>query len=298
MMSRKRRKWESAIRNDISYLHYYQYFKLLWMNVFKWVNLPKSIDARFIELTLFEKGYGLFFEDEIIGPLFLTCNIGGRLDVYRIPIWRQAYSPNNYLAQRDTSDSVLCFANYLHTTPHLDIDFFAKKLYNIDRTIDVNINAQKTPLLITCPEEEKLTFENIYKDYDGNKPVIKTYKGFKEDSIKVLKTDAPYLVSNLISDKAKIWNEAMTFIGIDNANTEKKERMVTDEVNSNNGQTHISREIGLSARKQACEQANDLFGWDIDVEVNYEAINKIRETMPQIGGVDNEQYNNSAQMDN
>lgn len=283
-MSKRNRKnsaigcWDSAIRNNIAYLHYYQYFKNLAITMFKWENLPPTVDARFLELTLFEKGYGLYFNDDILGNLFLTCTIGGALDVYRIPINRVAYANNGYNNPKTSADSVIVFNNYLHTTPHLDVDMFAIKMYNIDRTIDVNLNAQKTPILILCEEEEKLTMENVYMQYDGNKPVIKGYKSnFDKDAFQVLKTDAPYLVDKLLADKSKIWNEAMTFLGIDNANVEKKERMVTDEVSSNNGQTAMSREMGLISRQQGADKINSMFGTNIKVSFNERAISQAGE---------------------
>lgn len=264
----KRQKQESWIRNTQAYLHYYYYFKNMALNMYKWENLPPTVDERFLELTLFEKGYGLYFRDEVIGDLFLTCTIGGRLDVYRIPITYKAYSSNGYLANRTKDDSVLMFSNFSHIPLQSSVDFFAMKLYDIDRTIDVNLRAQKTPVLLTCDESEKLSLENAYAQFDGNSPVIKTYDSFNKEGLGVLKTDAPYLVDKLIADKNKLWNEAMTFLGISNANTEKKERMITDEVEANDGQIAMSAEIGLSARRQACEVINRMFGTEIWVNPN------------------------------
>lgn len=263
------KRWQTAWENKISYMHYYQYFKNLAINMFQWSGLPDTIDPRFLELSLFERGMALFFEDPVIGYLALNCTIGGNLNVYNIPIERVAFANNGYYLPRTADDSVLIFDNFLHSTKHMDVDYFARKLYNIDRTIDVNLNAQKTPVIVTCPEEKKLTFLNMYKDIDGNEPVIYGYDSLFDDSeIKVLKTDAPYVADKLLVDRAKIWNDAMTFLGVDNANTEKRERMVTSEVDSNNGQTALSREIGLNARRQACEEINRMFGLNVSVDYN------------------------------
>lgn len=268
--------WSSAWQNNVTYLHYYYLLKELAINMYKWEGLPDTIDERFLELTLFENGYGVYFDDDVIGNLFLQCTIGGQLNLYRIPINRMAYSVgnNSYHKYLTEKDSVIVFNNYLHTTTHISIDMFAQKLYNISRTIDVNINAQKTPILITCDDKQKMTFKNAYQQYEGNEPFIFGYKGFDKEAFQVLQTDAPFVADKLSIEKNRIWNEAMLFLGINNNNMDKKERQISDEVNSNLEQITMSRMVGLNSRKQGADQINRMFGTNITVEYN-EELNKM-----------------------
>ena len=268
--------WSSAWKNNVTYLHYYYLLKELAINMYKWEGLPDTIDERFLELTLFENGYGVYFNDDVIGNLFLQCTIGGQLNLYRIPINRMAYSVgnNSYHKYLTEKDSVIVFNNYLHTTTHISIDMFAQKLYNISRTIDVNINAQKTPILITCDDKQKMTFKNAYQQYEGNEPFIFGYKGFDKEAFQVLQTDAPFVADKLSIEKNRIWNEAMLFLGINNNNMDKKERQISDEVNSNLEQITMSRMVGLNSRKQGADQINRMFGTNIRVEYN-EELNKM-----------------------
>ena len=268
--------WSSAWKNNVTYLHYYYLLKELAINMYKWEGLPDTIDERFLELTLFENGYGVYFNDDVIGNLFLQCTIGGQLNLYRIPINRMAYSVgnNSYHKYLTEKDSVIVFNNYLHTTTHISIDMFAQKLYNISRTIDVNINAQKTPILITCDDKQKMTFKNAYQQYEGNEPFIFGYKGFDKEAFQVLQTDAPFVADKLSIEKNRIWNEAMLFLGINNNNMDKKERQISDEVNSNLEQITMSRMVGLNSRKQGADQINRMFGTNISVEYN-EELNKM-----------------------
>ena len=268
--------WSSAWKNNVTYLHYYYLLKELAINMYKWEGLPDTIDERFLELTLFENGYGVYFDDDVIGNLFLQCTIGGQLNLYRIPINRMAYSVgnNSYHKYLTEKDSVIVFNNYLHTTTHISIDMFAQKLYNISRTIDVNINAQKTPILITCDDKQKITFKNAYQQYEGNEPFIFGYKGFDKEAFQVLQTDAPFVADKLSIEKNRIWNEAMLFLGINNNNMDKKERQISDEVNSNLEQITMSRMVGLNSRKQGADQINRMFGTNITVEYN-EELNKM-----------------------
>lgn len=265
MSKSAKRRWQSAELNNKTYIDYYNRLMELALNVFEWENLPPSVDERFLELTLYEMGYCLYFNDEIIGNLALTCTIGGQLDVYRIPVLRRAYAVNGYNKMCSTKDSVLIFNNYLHTPTQLTIELFARRLYEIERAIDVNVKAQKTPTLILASEQQRLTMQNLYMEYDGNEPFIFGDKNMDIEGIKSLKTDAPFVADKLEILKHQIWNEALTFCGIENSNQDKKERLVSDEVGSNYGNIESQRNVMLNARKQACKKINAMFGTNIDV---------------------------------
>ena len=267
-MGRKRKTKfaESLYMNDRTYIQYYNRLTELATTMFSWKNLPSTIDARFLEMTLFSDGVAVFFNDDVMGFLALQCMIGGKLNVYRIPVDRTAYATNGYNQKLNATNSVLIFNNYLHTNSTLDVEMFSKRLYNLDRAIDVNANAQKTPVLIQCDDTEKLTMLNLYKEYDGNQPFIFGSKSLNTKGLTVLKTDAPYVADKLYMLKTQIWNEALTYLGISNTNATKKERMITDEVQKNMGGVIASRYSRLEMRKQACKEINKMFGLNIDVE--------------------------------
>ncbi|MBO5016582.1 MAG: hypothetical protein J6C92_12355 [Bacteroidaceae bacterium] len=300
-MGRKKNRWPSAQINNQTYIDYYQRLMEFAINMFEWRNLPPTVDERFLELTLYEKGYCLYFNDEVVGNLALTCTIGGMLDVYRIPTERRAFAVNGYNKICTSQDSVLIFNNYLHTPTILTIELFARRLYEIERTIDVNVKAQKTPTLVLASEQQRLTMKNLYMQYDGNEPFIFGDKDMEFDGIKCLKTDAPYVADKLQVLKHQIWNEALTFCGIENSNQDKKERLVADEVGSNYGNIEAQRNVMLNARRQAADKINRMFGTNIEVGfrsslntmVNSENVS--RETFE---GVDeDESLYNASQMD-
>ena len=258
---------ESAYMNNRTYLQYYNRLTELAISMFEWQNLPETVDQRFLEMCLFCDGMCVFFQDEVLGYLSLQCMIGGKLNVYRIPMERRAYATNGYQRELDGTNSVIIFNNYLHTNSMLDVEMFSKRLYNLDRAIDVNANAQKTPVLIQCDESQRLTMKNLYKQYEGNEPFIFGSKGLDANGLKVLQTGAPYVADKLYELKTQIWNEALTYLGISNINVVKKERMITDEVTRNQGGTVASRYSRLESRRQACKQINEMFG--LDIWVNY-----------------------------
>ena len=267
MAKRDGKCWQSARRNNATYLQYYMHLAELAMSMFEWKNLPPTVDARFLELTLFEDGQIVFFKDEELGYLCLQCAVNGGFNVYRIPTNRRAYAVNGYQKNLTENDSVIIYNNFLRTNSMLDVRNFAERLYNIDRAIDVNVNAQKTPILIKCDEQQRLTMLNTYQQYDGNQPVIFGDKALNTNAFQVLNTGAPLVADKLYTLKTQLWNECLTYLGISNINVQKKERLITDEVTRNQGGTIASRYARLEARRQACDQINRMFG--LDVECNY-----------------------------
>ena len=266
MARRKRNLFrESAILNKRLYNYYVTRFSELALSVFEWENLPDTIDPRFLELTLYMEGQAVFFYDEDLGYLALQCTINGPLNVYRIPIRRRAFSVNGYRKNLTIDDSVIIWNNRLHTNTSPDMELYALRISDLDRTIDVNARAQKTPVLIQCSEEQRLTLLNVYKEYDGNAPAVFADKNLDMNGLSVLKTDAPFMGNDLYQLKTQIWNEALTYLGISNLTIQKKERVNIDEVSRSLGGTIASRYARLEARKQACEEINKMFGLNISV---------------------------------
>ena len=258
---------ESLSMNNYTYMQYAYRLMELSISMFEWKNLPEGIDERFLEMVLFTDGHAVFFKDDELGDyLALQCLINGKLNVYRIPINRRAFAVNGYQKKLTDKDSVIIFNNMLHTNSWLDVKMFAKRLYNLDRIIDVNANAQKTPILIKGNEQQRLTLTNLYKEYDGNAPVIFADKSLDMNALQILSTQAPYVADKIYQLKTQIWNEALTYLGISNVSFQKRERMVSDEVTRSQGGTVASRYSRLNARRQACEQINKMFGLKIECD--------------------------------
>ncbi len=264
-MKKPKRSWETMKLNNDTFIDYMTRLQEIAINMFEWAGLPDTVDERFLELTLCEYGYLVYFNDEEIGDLVATAMIGGPLDVYRIPINRRAYAYNGYQKDLTNKDSVLVFNNYLRTPSMLTILLYARRLYEIERTIDVNVKAQKTPVAIICDESQLFTMKQVYEKFDGNEPIIFGAKNLDLKGIQSMKTDAPFVADKLNTLKKQIWNEAMTIFGVENANTEKKERLVSDEVLSSLGTVQAQRYVMLNARRQAAKQINKMFGTQIEV---------------------------------
>lgn len=304
-MGRRRNKqneayFRSMLANSWDFTQYETMLTEIALARFKWEGLPDTCDARYLEQALLYNGKAIYFEDEVVGPLTLKVTLSGKFNVYGIPVMRQAYGDNNYKRKLSGEDSVLIWNTLSHLPTAPLITNFAMRLYDLDRTIDVNARAQKTPILITCEENERLSFENIYTMYDGNRPVIFGNKGLNPDNIKVLRTDAPYIANDIYQLKVNIWNEAMSALGVANVAQQKKERMVSSEINNLMGGTLANRYSYIEARQTAADIINKKFGTNItvtfrdgDIAEDGEEADELApltedDTIDNSGGVDNE----------
>ena len=259
---------ESLADNSQSYMFYVDRLTELAISMFRWENLPETVDERFLELALFQKGSAVFFKDEVMGYLCLTTLFNGGFDVYNVPRSRRAYAVNGYQKQLNEDDSVIIFNNRLRTNSISVVKYYARQLWDMDRIMEVNVRAQKTPVFLQGTEAQRLTLLNLYKEYDGNQPMI--CGDIDLDIGKVIRsvrTDAPFVADKIQQLKTQKWNEALTYLGISNLSYQKKERMVSDEVIRNLGGTIANRYSRLQARRDAAEKINEMFG--LEIEVNF-----------------------------
>lgn len=282
MSKRKKKNMRAKVEpylvmNDLVYIDYYTRLKEYAINTFQWVNLPDTVDARYMELILCERGKVCFFQDELVGFMALPVNEYGNLNVYNYPTERLIYAVNGYNKNRTIEDSVVIYNNYLRLPTVLTLSLYAERLSKIQRTIDVNIGGCKTPYIIIATENQRLTLENAFNQIDENKPALFFTNEMNLDNIKSLDLKTPYVSDDLTLLKHDVWNEAMTFLGIENSNTDKKERMITDEVNSNDGQIEASRFNMLDARLEACDKINKMFGLNISCKFRNDNVQKAYE---------------------
>lgn len=259
---------QAFLQNDYAFQHYCNKIFKLATSCFKWINLPETINELFLERMLFTHGSLLFFYDEILGYLTLPSMDFGQLDVYNLPVKREAYSTNARRFRRTAADSVFIFNDIMMGPGMADLYFFASELYRNKRIRDINLNAQKTPILLEADENERLSMENAFAKYEGNEPVIKYKKSTTVNGLQVLKMDAPYLVDKLDKHESTIWSQVVEYYGIPGVNNLKKERQTSEEVFSNMGATSALADSRMHARKLACKEINLMFGLDIDVDWN------------------------------
>lgn len=280
-MAKNKVKWGS--KNDKtqlggnvnSYIKYRNHLMELGMSMIGWdfSKIPKEqrtfLNDRQIEKNEYFKGACVFFKDEELDEyLCLPVMLSGPFDLDDVPKTRVAYAKNaDYRKELNENNSVVIYNNYLRIPSCYTVDHYASILSDLEQSIVVNCKAQKTPVAILCNENERLSMQNLYEQYDGNYPFIFGQKELNVKDVKAISTGAPMVADKLYQIKMQVWNEALTYLGISNISYQKKERLVSDEVIRNMGGTMASRYTRLEMRKQACEKIKDMFG--IDIEVDY-----------------------------
>ena len=255
-----------SIRKSHLFHDYYNRLKCMALSVYEWENLPPTCNGRFLERCLFENGCAIFVEDENMSYLNLRGVPTNTLNVYEEATAYTAFS-TGYSKIYNVDDCVFIRNNILTKSTDSTILYYAERLTALELAIMVNINAQKTPVLIRTDEKTKKSLETIYNQYEGNKPVIFGTKLLQEKPLDVLNTNAPFVADKLQEQKRIVWNEAIEFLGLNtNPADKKKERLIVDEVNTNNEQIELQSETMLLTRQEACEQINEKYGLNVKVK--------------------------------
>lgn len=288
---------DSAILNDATYLDYLKRFEKIALSMFEWVNLPSSMNSRWLERSLYLYGQASLLKDKKLGFINTNCASAGKINIYGLPSRLNCYSfefqeertlysglnPVNEF--KDTEEAILVQNNWESVPTCGTMELFAYRLYEAQRVCDTNIKAQKTPVMVVVDESQRLLMENLYNQYDGNQPFIFGDKDQLSSGIlKAISTNAPYVADKITDYKKEIWNEALTFLGINNILVDKKERLVTDEANANNELINLNLQSYLAPRQEACRQFNEKFGLtgtdkEISVRVRSDLYNTIKKEM-------------------
>jgi hypothetical protein len=264
----KNKKGDDAeTMNILTVNDYYDRLKLIALSLFEWEGLPPTCNARFLEKTLFTYGRAIFVKDKALGYLNLKCTPSGELNFYDEPISYSAYGVGYTNKAFKKDECVLIRNNILERPTDNSVILFTSRLTEAERTIDVNIKAQKTPVIVRCDEKDRLTMINLLKKVEDNEIFIVGSKDLNVDGLKAIKVDAPFVADKVQIYKQDIWNEALTFFGINNANSDKRERLITDEVNANNEVISINAQAMLLTRLEACKQIKKMYGIDVRVKM-------------------------------
>ena len=282
---------DAMLLNSQTYVDYLERMKKIALSMFEWVNLPDTMNSRYLEMCLYYNGQAALLYDEDYGFINTQAADSGYINIYGLPTkincysysynkMRELYIPNTNLPAEE--ECILVMNNYQRVPTASTISLYAERLAEAQRAADVNIKAQKTPILLLTDKNQELTLRNMYAQYDGNSPVIFGDRNVLADKpIDSINTNAEFVANDIRTYMEGIWNDFLCFLGINNLN-EKKERLITSEANTNNELVNLNMQSYLIPRKQACKEFNDKFGLTggskaIDVKLRSDLYNIIKE---------------------
>lgn len=288
--------------NNATFIDYLDRFKKLCLSIFEWVNLPNSMNPQYLEYSLYFDGKATLLKDKNYGFINTRCTSSGNVNIYGLPTKLNCYSydfntirslytglpkikSDSMLSYMENNECILVKNNWDMTPTSSSMELFALRLTEAERTCDVNLKSQKFPVLVLVNEKQRVLMENLYSQYDGNSPFIfGDNKQLSTEILKSINTGAPYVIDKITDYKKEIWNEALTFLGINNLMVDKKERLVSDEANSNNELINLNLQSFFAPRQEACRQFNEKFGLtgtdkEISVRLRSDLHNVIKNTM-------------------
>ena len=243
------------------------------MSVFEW-DLPETWNKDYFLYVLYCWGYVAVINTDKFGAIPQGCGLKG-YDVFYAPTHAVIANPllSGILEPRIGTQCELLklqpdFSGILDLAGH-----YAEQMALASQSVSVNLLNSKLSYVFTA--KTKALAESLKKMYDqiasGEPAVVidsrlknaadgeETWKSFEQN------VGGNYIVTNLLADLRKI--EAMfdTEIGIPNANTDKRERLIQDEVNANNIETYSKCAMWLENLQDACKRVNDMFGLSIAV---------------------------------
>lgn len=261
-MSKRRRANLTDLLNDLTFRKIFEKHKLIAVNRFEWdwnhEAVSPDLTEQIIEEYLFTYGKAIFFRDPRMQCMCLEAQDGHKLNVYGKPLSYNAIG-FGYNKNYKADECVIIENNKLRLPTHDFIIFYVNKITEAERTADVNVKSCKTPVIIACDDKDVLTFKRIFQQVDGNVPAIFADKGLNLDAITVLDTKAKFMGIELRDYIKGVENDLLTFLGVNNPAVDKKERLLTDEVNSNNELIDEFFQLQLEARERACEAINKMF---------------------------------------
>lgn len=279
------------------------YFQLanIALTRFTWKGFPDSINHRFLETSLYTQGSAVVFEDEVMGLLGINCTLGGPINVYNEPMSYRGYGAGYTSRDLTPEDSVIIYNNYTRSPTFNVVQTYAQRLADIQRTIDVNVSAQKTPIVIEGTQDTELSLRVLFKKYMGNIPLIFGHRGRGLDlsNTKVLDLKPPQAFRELQMLKGQVFAEALTYLGIQANTSAKMERLVSDEMLATMGVVESMREQALKPRRESAEKINKMFGLNVSVEFSvdkYDPLPAIQE-VEENGKLYNDDQGNMPSVD-
>lgn len=307
---KKRTALEDAmLLNNATYFDYLDRVKKIALSIFEWVNLPESMDSRYLERCLYYTGAAALLHDETYGFINTKATCSNNLNIYGLPTEITAFSYSyrdvrrvyNGLTEANSdinSEAILVLNTWdmLPTAP--SVELFCMRLAEAQRIIDINIKAQATPYVVMTDENERLSMINAFQQVDKNAAVIFGKKGTIElDSIKTLNTQAPYVADKVQGYKRDIWNEMLSYLGVDNIE-EKAERLVSAEVSSNNELVNLNLQSFYATRKLAAKQFNEKYGLTGDKAIDVKLRSDIGNLVKRVESVVVDDYFGEDQIKN
>lgn len=236
-------------------------------NVFAFDEVPENVDISYVNRNLLQKGAVVWFKDEVMGTIALPFTTRqSKFDIYGNPTEVDARAYNGrYFRRLKKDEFVIMYDNASRYPIYADIIQMAERIALCVKTNDVNIKQQRTPRIWKTSQDMKKSVEDIINNVDCLEEDVTTYDSIEWDDLQAVMAPAPYVADKIDMHLDKLWAEFYRLIGVANIVEQKKERLITDEMNASQGGTIASRYSRFEPRADAIKKINKKFGENMSV---------------------------------
>lgn len=263
-------EWRNRLTKMQDYLN-------LYSNVADYEGLPEDFmkvtgkNRMWLAMKFFAPAV-CFFKHPVLGLQCLPVSGMGDWDIAGMPTTWTAFGADGTQYKRTEKDSVLMFNDYAFSIPFIKMLYDLDLMFECDNTHRQNLKAQRQPLIVEIEEDEKKSASTFISSLD--KDVVVTRKRYNVGGKRA--TDRPYETrafesgrqfqgDQLASDYRYFENRILTRLGYNNENVEKKERLLVDEINSNNEVVDSFYTTRIECEKEAFDKINKMWGYNIKV---------------------------------
>lgn len=264
-------KTDAQRENSVCHMMLFNHWSNLAVTRFDWSGLPSGVDERILNMGLYLVGNCAFYEDNMVGLTALPCTPGSRFNFLYQPTSVMVYGYG--MSKQITDPSKFGFLRVNPTSSPLAITVYelTKRMSDIIRTIDVINNRLKRPYMFTCEEKQRLTLLNMFKKIKDNEEIILGLKDYSIGSPTFSVEELPLPPREYTSVLWDTYHEyekiLYTMMGVQTTPEKKRERMLVDEVNSNNMAIELANETNLKELTMCVDSVNVKFGVKISVSI-------------------------------
>lgn len=265
----ERKLINSQLNNLKTYEMYKRQFMTLAENVFEYENLPEFIDVSYMNKILVRQGSIAFFYDDVLKEVVaLPYTNMGKLDIYGRPTSIMVRALNGkYYRKLNPGEFIIMYDNNGRYPIYMDILQYAERMGQVTRTMDINIDQQKTPRVWLTRQDKEKSIKDLLNNVDAYSESVIAYDDINLDETQCILQPAPYVADKLQDTKENVYNEFLRLIGVASVTEQKKERLITDEVQASQGGTIASRFSRFQPREKAIKLINEKFGEYLKKEI-------------------------------
>ena len=265
---------QALAENTIEFTQYMEWITSLAMSRFEYEGLPETCDARYLEECLLYFGQATIAAPEDMPDIYFSIQAAatGELTPYGKPMrWRciGADGKTNFAASWETGTFIYDRKSRANLWGKLES--CAKRLARYSRTENINLMHQFTPYLVTAPEEQVQSVQNVFAQTVSGQAAVVGYEALSDlikNGIDTIDTQVEWIGDKLQTGALGTWSEVFRILGIPHLQFEKAERMITDEAETTLVPTRLMLEDALAAREEGLDWFNKRFGFNATVSVN------------------------------